>query len=69
VVLLIADTAWPDGPHGPDPLAGLDLPPPLGRWTWTVAPRPEIHADRDVSHQVAAFLLRGEPASGQAPRA
>lgn len=57
VTLLLADTAWPDGPHGQDPLPGLDLPPPLASWTWTVAPRPELHPDRDVSHQVSAFLL------------
>jgi len=57
VTLLIADTAWPDGPHGQDPLPGLDLPPPQASWTWTVAPRPELHPDRDVSHKVSAFLL------------
>ncbi|GFK94880.1 hypothetical protein NNJEOMEG_02728 [Fundidesulfovibrio magnetotacticus] len=59
VRLLLTDTAWPPGPRGDDPLPGLQLPPPLDAWDWTVAPRPEIHADRDVTHRVAAFLLRG----------
>lgn len=55
--LLLTDTHWSDGVHGGPLLEDLALPEPWRTWTWAMAPRPEIHPDRDVSHRVAAFLL------------
>lgn len=57
VKLLITDTAWRDGPDVADPLHGLTLPPAWRSWTWNIAPRPEAHRDRDVIHEVSAFLM------------
>lgn len=53
---LITDTAWFDGERETDPLPGIELPLPVRTWTWHIAPRPEVHPDRDVSHTVSAFV-------------
>lgn len=55
--LLIADTAWRAGPDAACPLHGLTLPPVWRSWTWNIAPRPEAHRDKDVVHDVSAFLM------------
>lgn len=57
VRLLLTDTAWITGPSVIDPLHGAALPAPLRTWTWEIAPRPETYPDRDVVHEVGAFLL------------
>jgi hypothetical protein len=58
VVCLITDTAWRDGDSVQDPLQGITLPEPTETWTWNIAPRPEAHPDRDVTHEVAAFIRK-----------
>ena len=55
-VCLITDTAWIDGVRETDPLPGIELPHPVRTWTWRIAPRPEVHPDRDVTHTVSAFV-------------
>lgn len=63
VTCLITDTAWSDGDQAGNLLPGIGLPAPDRAWTWTIAPRPEIHPDRDVTHAVSAFLRFPRPRS------
>lgn len=60
-VCLITDTSWVDGDVASDPLPGIKLPQPTRTWTWRIAPKPEMHPDRDVTHTVSAFVRPALP--------
>lgn len=55
-VCLITDTSCMDADVATDPLPGIVLPEPTRTWIWNIAPRPELHPDRDVTHTVSAFV-------------
>lgn len=62
---LITDTGWRESGRREASLRGAELPPPERAWTWNIAPRPEVHRDRDIVHEVGVFLLgqRGKRAT------
>ena len=39
-----------------DPLWGAALPEPDRRWTWDIAPRPEIARDVDVRYAMVVYV-------------
>lgn len=41
------------GGESTDLLFGVTLPAPERQWTWDIAPRPEVHPDRDIRHRVS----------------
>ncbi len=60
--LLIADSVREIHDRGApieatDILFGVELPPWEREWAWDIAPRPEIHKDRDVRHWVVASTV------------
>jgi len=55
-ICLVTDTSWLDGDVETNPIPGIKLPQPTRAWTWHIAPRPEVHTDRDVTHTVSAFV-------------
>lgn len=62
-VLLWTDTVRHFSPKGQthvvqkDPTVFIDLPTAWKKWSWFIAPSPELHKDYDVSLKVEAFLL------------
>jgi hypothetical protein len=39
-----------------DALYGVSLPEPDRVWNWNIAPRPEVHPQRDLQHRVGGYL-------------